>query len=375
MFAALLAGTPAASAQEPELTGWQHQTLAPNVESYNAPGNVAAISLAETPAGGGTPEEIAQRVIAPMAAACPGLAAATPTRADGILRMASAGPMAHCILLVRQGADAVHSAFMVSVPAMAARHEAVMRTILTRRSDTGGAGGMPPPAGSPFDVPAPADLLATLDRVPAAARPVAMVARSSYEVLSGLTVTPWALFGNGVAISGECAAYSPLSGPPTLALVEHGDCDARRWLGSGEALAMIDSDGEAIENDNPAGEAGRFTRGQAVDLAVVMHGHSQIGTGDPYTTTASVSRTGTLRLTTDGRFGGSAARSVQAIGGLVFERPNRRAEAFEGRYAMDGFLIAITDPAGTVTIKPIGLYTEDGDNFVYYEGDVYLEEE
>lgn len=78
MFAALLAGTPAASAQEPELTGWQHQTLAPNVESYNAPGNVAAISLAETPAGGGTPEEIAQRVIAPMAAACPGLAAANP---------------------------------------------------------------------------------------------------------------------------------------------------------------------------------------------------------------------------------------------------------------------------------------------------------
>ncbi len=181
-------------------------------------------------------------------------------------------------------------------------------------------------------------------------------------------VIPWALFANGVAISGKCGDWNPMAGPPQPGFAAK-DCETARWSKSAAGYVFVDDDGDASEPQKSI--ATPFQRGERVEVLLEHSSTSGAGVSTDFSVGSSVTWQGRLQLTRTGEFRGSASSAAFASGAGLYAGSGTEDPAINGTYALHGFLIAIQDDAGRVAVKPIGRKVEDGRTYAYFEGDLY----
>lgn len=307
---------------------------------------------------------------------CPGFENAVRSASrNGQFMLATArGAQLECTMILGQGSRGAYFGLSLTPIGSQLDVQGTLRSIISRHigapvsgdhSASDATAAMSRGAGQ-------SELLAILDKVPQAARPVAFVGRGTYRSgLGGLpyyVVEPWAVFPNGMAVSGECSDWSPLNGAPTHS-IDSRDCDVERWRKMPEGYVFIDDDGDVSDPQNVLATA--FKRGELPGISVESSTTASVGVATGYTVGSTHSWTGELTLAADGRFRGAASTAFSASGAGIVAHSGGDRPGIDGTYAVDGFLIAIRNAQGQVVVKPIAKSVEDGETYLYYEGALY----
>lgn len=209
----------------------------------------------------------------------------------------------------------------------------------------------------------PTSLQAAVAAIPANNRPIAMINVSQWDsVAMSMMPKPYILFANGYAVD-ECDPWDFTQMAPTpQALRSIGsDCTVKRWQKIGNSYRLQDSDGDWSE----PGEAG-YIRGFKAGERINVN-HSNRGGAGGY---GSSSTWGAgLRMTTDGQFASSQWSGV-AISTTGASGYSANRGGTSGTYYLDGFIIAVQDESGQISLGTIGRKVESGGTYIYLNGDM-----
>ncbi len=382
----------AASAQDAEFAGWSAEA-GKNMITYTSPDKSALVMVMEMTEGPNpvSLNALADNFISSVAKPdnCPAMKGAvvqTTLNGQGVRAASSIPTLANsvkCSFVFGKVGKKVVLVFEVqpgrSTTVLMPKMEAVVshRLGIPARSASStntlrpSGSTAPPPATSSSD----AALKAALASVPVANRPIAMVGRATGSYSGGFNYVvymPWMIFANGYATDASCFDWDPrytaptpaaLSGPPHK-------CDVERWRKSGASYQFQDKDGSWETEKDPM-RVYPFKPGQRLDRT--LKSISGAGSGAPVTGMISVNTIfrGRLKLTNAGLIYSDWSNDTGISGGGVGGGASGRGVNMQGRYYLDGHMIAATDPAGNVKVGFIGGAHDEGDvpfTYLYMNG-------
>jgi hypothetical protein len=218
-------------------------------------------------------------------------------------------------------------------------------------------------------------LAASVAAVPASRRPIGLISRTSYT-MSGTLLSPvstaWTVFGNGFLT--DCTQWDPATIDPTPAGLspylnsKDDSCDIAKWRRVGNEIVVTDIEEEGDDIDDTRYTLSNikpFTRGQylALDLETTSSFSAQIP--------------GSIA----GQYGVTNSRWILSPSGDVrFSQDSYRSDYGDGtsssgtdvaRYYLDGHIMAVRFPDGTIQKKFVGLTFEGGKTYGYLDGEFY----
>jgi hypothetical protein len=196
-------------------------------------------------------------------------------------------------------------------------------------------------------------LVTTIASIPVANRPIAMALRSEWDsVTMGMNFFPYVLFANGTAIEADCAKWQPQAATPSSG------CKAVAWKRVGSGSIRFGTD-DPIETGGFFG----FKPGQKVSYTVSRTGGAGVaGAASTFGGTVLMTNAGQIRV---------GSWSGVSVGGGNYSGFSSRQGGLSGRYYLDGFLIAIADDRGGVSVGFIGAKQEGKTDFLYVNGKQY----
>ena len=214
-------------------------------------------------------------------------------------------------------------------------------------------------------------LEAALESVPTSHRPISIVSRSSLSFVGGMPIpsfSQWMIFDNGYAT--DCYDWDPAVTAPTPDTLPP-ECDVVRWRQARNLYQFQDTD-DTWEEAEDYGTLLPFQKGEriAVDL-VNKSGASGVETGD--ISVGSLS-SGKLQMTKDGAIALGKWTSVVVSGSNVGGGASNKG-AIVGQYYLDGYLIVIASPDGSLRRGFIAGDRETSGFYVYLNGDQYWSRE
>jgi hypothetical protein len=213
-------------------------------------------------------------------------------------------------------------------------------------------------------------LRAVVARIPAANRPIDIVLISEWDsVSSSMAYKPRIVFANGYAVD-ECDGWDMSTIAPTPASLKAigSDCSVERWKKVGGKYFFQDDDGDWSEPGTP-GQIKGFRAGQRINID-----YSYVGGGGqtaflPGASSSSHLNSGALKMSNAGYVGIADwfsntiyTRNVQTTG--------TGEKAVEGRYFLNGYIIAIKGKDGSISFGTIGQKQEDK-LYIYLNGELY----
>jgi hypothetical protein len=215
-----------------------------------------------------------------------------------------------------------------------------------------------PAAISPAGRTALSDAIA---RIPAAHRPVGMGYLYEWDsVAMSMGYTPYMLFRGNVAIEADCVWNPSL---PPVESARQNDCDVTRWRGTLPGSVYVGT-------DSPE-ESGGF-RGFAPGERITVNMSTQSGgsVGGQFTGTTSVLSSGELRMNTAGRIAIGSWTGTSTTGNN-FGAYGSSGGAINGDYYLEGYVLAIRDASGKITIGTIARKQEGRDSYMFVNGEQY----
>ncbi len=206
----------------------------------------------------------------------------------------------------------------------------------------------------------PASLKAAMDAIPRANRPIGMAMKEgewdSYNMM--VEYTAMVLFPGGVAIPATCRNWNPQKPPgPNMG------CGITRYtLTNGRVT--FSGDKEPADLSDFKG----FTAGKSVSINI-----GNVSGGGASTFGGSISQVsgGELVMTPAGEIssGDWVANSIQ--GGNYSGYAGSNSKGITGKYYLDGFIIAVQDKVGGISMGFIGEKIEASDRYIYLNGEQF----
>jgi hypothetical protein len=222
-----------------------------------------------------------------------------------------------------------------------------------------------------------ATLKAAIAAVPLVNRPIAMVTRQEAQSSGGYVYyvyKPWMIFANGWASDSSCYNWDPRYFAPTPASLGTADkkCDLVKWRKVGTEYDFQDKDG-SWDDAGKGAKLYSFTPGQRLDAT--LENISGAGTA-PVTGMISVNTiwSGTLRMTKSGLIQSDWANQTGISGGGFGGGASGSGAKLSGQYYIDGYLIAVGDKQGRISVGFIAGSNDKGQprfTFIYLNGDLY----
>ena len=217
------------------------------------------------------------------------------------------------------------------------------------------------------ETPLPASdaaLRSALAAVPKANRPVHVVVHGE-GVSAGwppsytYTVTTHLYFANGYMT--RCADWDPglLSPTPESLGRAYPECGLARWRNTGASVQVQSDDGTWTAVDVTDGSVRRFRPAERLDVTFGNVGGAGFGGPGAATNVATVFGSD-LRMTRRGDIAAGEWSTTVLSGADVGGGSARQSQPLVGQYHLDGHLIAIQRPDGTITRGFIAGVNEDG---------------
>ncbi len=369
-------------AQDAELAGWSVQNK-DGVLTYSSPDTSTMIIILDSSPSANTPDldQLAAGFKDGMAKPelCPTLKSAPLLpimNGQGRKAVSSGDGATRCSLIIGRTSDKVVITFGLQTIASTIPLSSKLEVIANRRLGFGSQVVARPPAKpTPSEGTGDAQLRAALASVPVANRPIAMVGRQTGSSSGGFTYfvsMPWMIFANGYATDAQCFDWDPRYVTPTPAALKGPPhrCSLERWRKSGSVYEFQDENGKWEREANPM-RVYPFKPGQRLDRN--LKSISGAGSGAPVAGMISVNTVfrGGLKLTNAGLIYSDWSNDTGISGGGVGGGASGRGVNMQGRYYLDGHLIAATDPTGKIKIGFIGGAHDEGDvpfTYLYMNG-------
>jgi hypothetical protein len=352
-----LAGLPiSATAQTGELPGWQRIQLEDGAVRYDAPGQQGIILVGEQRQA--DPATAVRALAADMGAnsTCPGMGGVVPSQRGAMTEASAAANGVRCRIVGVPSGSGTTLFFLLTVAGFADGDRALDRLVASASP----SGAAPAPLRSAAAPPAPdnrnvdAALKQAAAAVPASHRPVSAVTHgtgsfSGWPPSYVYRVSPRFLFGNGFAPT--CSDFDPRSLLPSPGAPLGEDCEILPWRRGANGVQFKMEDGTWGAGDTGEGVE-PFKPGERIDVA--FGNVSGIGfnfTGGINTNTLSGD---TLRMTRDGEIAVGSWTTTVISGANIGGGVARNEGPLVGRYYLDGYIIVIAAPDGTISRGLIG---------------------
>jgi hypothetical protein len=222
-----------------------------------------------------------------------------------------------------------------------------------------------------------ATLRAALAAVPVANRPIAMPTRRETRSLGGynfVVYKPWMAFANGYATDSRCYDWDPRALAPTpQSLGAAGKrCDLVRWRRVGTSMQFQKADG-TWESDDKGAVLYPFTPGLRLDRTLENAGGTGSTPGVGAIAVNTVFRGG-LQMTAAGTMQSDWRNDTAISGAGIGGGASGSGTYLAGRYFADGYLIAVADARGTVSVAFIAGSHDEGEpryTHIYLNGRQY----
>jgi hypothetical protein len=367
-------------------TGWR-------LQSSNAMGDTivhgsgAVVNALAVPTQKDISDEQAARTVARTLKECPGIATAPARKTANGRGIALVAPVGagQCVVVTGHGNGKVAMALGLQKTSEDIELVKLAEFMAFNRLDartTGQAGGAPalpaPPtgqtalgtnksgntkSGSIVPVPQPASLKAAINRIPPANRPIDMAYRSEWDSVSmSMSYVPWVLFADNIAVEADCDTWNYSYTPSRATISKNAiGCDVATWRKVGGSIKFDDDD--PVDH----GGFGRFAPGERISIAMRRQGGGSVSGGFAST---SVISSGDLRMTPAGQIAIGSWSGVTTSGSnfTAYGSGNR---GVQGTYYLDGFLMAVQDAAGRISIGFISRRTEGRDTYMIVNGKLY----
>jgi hypothetical protein len=213
--------------------------------------------------------------------------------------------------------------------------------------------------------PAPTSLKAAMDAIPRANRPIGMAMRKgewdSYS--RSIEYTNMVLFPGSVAIPADCKGWNPQAPAKNVT-----GCDITTYSLANGKVRFPGVD-EAVDLTDFVG----YAPGKPVSIKVGNAGSGSSGSSFEGLggSVIQVSR-GELLMTPAGDIS-SGSWVSNSIKSNYYYQGNTYAEypGVTGKYYLDGFLIAVQDNQGQISIGFIGQKNEEDDEFIFMNGELF----
>ncbi len=220
----------------------------------------------------------------------------------------------------------------------------------------------PSPQPSPKPMPAPspvggdAALVAAITAIPVANRPIGMAYRSEWNsVAMSMGYTPYMLFGGGIAAEADCPNWNPKGARPGAG------CDTTSWRRVGADKIHFGDD----DDPTKTGGFNGYKPGQRIAANMSRQGGGGVSG-------ASNVHSGTLRLTSSGQIDVGSYNGV-SVGGGNYSGYSGNSGSVRGSYYLNGYIIAIRDQQGRVSVAFFGGKRESGGNYLFLNGEMFWE--
>jgi hypothetical protein len=215
----------------------------------------------------------------------------------------------------------------------------------------------PPPVKTTTTAP-PKTLKAAMDAIPDANRPIGMASVEGEWDSYNATITfdNYMLFPGGYAINSECAGWNAMK-PPSA----QPKCSTVRYTKLGPNSVRIGGENSDLDLFQP------FRAGEMVN-----YDYGNIGGGGASTYgggTSQISGSG-LKLTPSGKVTVSNWTGT-TVSGSNFTGYSSNRGGISGTYYLDGYMIAIQDQSGTISIGFIAKKDEGRDRYLYLNGELF----
>ncbi len=224
-----------------------------------------------------------------------------------------------------------------------------------------------------------AALQAAMASIPAANRPIDIVLISEWDsVAMSMAFKPRIVFANGYAVD-ECNGWDLSKIAPTPAALKAigSDCSVEKWKKVAGNYIFQDDDGDWSEPSTSGNEIKGFRKGQRVDIDKSYVGGGATTSVIPGVSSSSHLNSGELKMNTAGQIGiGSEfSNTIYTSSAVVFHRRrpiiNGSGESStEGRYYLDGYIIAVQAADGSISFGTIGQKQEEK-LYIYMNGELY----
>jgi hypothetical protein len=209
-------------------------------------------------------------------------------------------------------------------------------------------------------IASPTSLKAAMDAIPRANRPIGMAMREgewdSYNMQ--VEYTNMVLFPGGVAIPATCRNWNPQQSPKNIT-----GCGTSSYtLSNGQVRFPGKSDASDLTDFTG------FTAGKSVSIDV-----GNVSGGGASTYGASISQVsgGELLMTPSGDISSGDWVSNSLSGSSFTGYAGGSTKGVTGKYYLDGFLIAVQDRNGQISIGFIGQKHESSDVYTYLNGEQF----
>jgi hypothetical protein len=208
--------------------------------------------------------------------------------------------------------------------------------------------------------PAPTSLKAAMDAIPRANRPIGMSMRKdgwdSFNAM--IKYTNMVLFPGGVAINADCRNWTPQQSPKNIT-----GCGTSSYtLSNGKV--RFPGDDEAADLSDFRG----FAAGKSVSIKVGNVGGAGIAS---YGGGINQVSGGELLMTPSGDISSGDWVSNSIQGGNYSGYAGSNTPGVTGKYYLDGYLIAVQDRNGQISIGFIGQKYEANDVYTYLNGELF----
>ncbi|MFC4292456.1 hypothetical protein ACFOWX_08515 [Sphingorhabdus arenilitoris] len=199
-------------------------------------------------------------------------------------------------------------------------------------------------------------LKASIDRIPAANRPIGMASvEGEYDSYNAsITFDNYLLFPGGYAINSTCKGWNPILPP-----ARQTDCSVVRYTAAGRGMVRIGGSMSETNLFEP------FSAGERVSYD---YGNISGNGGAGYSQTSGSG----LKLTRDGQIRLSDWSGTSLSGGNYSGYAGSQGQ-ISGRYYLDGYIIAIQDDEGNISASFIAKKNEGGDRYLYLNGELFWE--
>jgi hypothetical protein len=227
----------------------------------------------------------------------------------------------------------------------------------------------PTQSGNSKDV-ASADraLAAAVAAIPISRRPIGIIQRNSSRMVGNQLLSiklGWMMFANGYA--SNCWDWDPRKTDPTPSgLAPYlKDCSIARWTRKGASIFVTDIDADNANSEADEYESSEiaeikpFTKGQRVSLSL------ESGSALSFSTYTDVT-SNIINLNKDGEANFSKDRKNWTYGDNINSSSNDYA-----RYYLDGYILAIQSPDGSIKIMYLGLLPQAGKIYGYLNGELH----
>lgn len=320
-----------------------------------------------------TDDAVFARFAANYVKVCPNMASIKPQKSPngrGVMMLVT-GPTVQCVIVTGHGNN--KQAF--SFGSQSATHDVGMiklaefmtfnridnnSTVSTSSQQPAPVMALRPGIGkSAATSPVPTSLKAALDAVPRANRPIGMAFRSEWDsVAMSMSYFPWLLFGNNMALEADCPSWNPVV---SLSAGKPRGCDTAKWTKTGSNIRF--------DSDDPIDTGGFFGFKPGERLAVSM-GRQGGGSVSGGFATTSVLSSSELKMTAAGKIDVGSWTGTSTQGGN-FVASSGQGRGLSGQYLLEGYLIAIIDSRGNISLGSIAGKIEGRDKYVFLNGKQY----